>query len=298
VTSLDRILIAIATYKRPAGLEALLHSLESCSQSRPFSVIVVDNDAKASAQTVARASSLDVIYQVEPKPGIAAARNRAMDEIEDYDAIVFVDDDEYVIPGWLDRLVEQALATTAGVVIGPVQSVFPENAPNWVRKGGFIQRPAWANGAALTAGATNNTLVKVSAWREGGSPRFDDSFSATGGSDAKIFSVLLANGVDIEYCEAAIVFEPVLEERMKLKWLVRRAYRNGIVSARIWAPRHGRVRTLGKGLLMTLQGLTGLVWRFARGGGVQSAPFNQCLNGLGVMSALTGVRVHEYKRAS
>jgi succinoglycan biosynthesis protein ExoM len=298
VTSLDRVLIAIATYKRPSGLESLLRSLESCSQSRPFSVIVVDNDANASAQEVARASVLDVMYVVEPKPGIAAARNRAMDEFEKFDAIVFVDDDEYVTAGWLDRLVEQATATSAGVVIGPVQSLFPENAPKWVKNGGFIQRPSWANGALLTAGATNNTLVKASAWRAGGSPRFDDSFSATGGSDAKIFSVLLAQGVHIEFCEAAIVFEPVLEERMKLRWLIRRAYRNGIVSARIWAPRYGRMRTLGKGLLMTLHGLAGLVWMLARGRGVQSIPFNRCLNGLGAMSALTGVRVHEYKRVS
>jgi succinoglycan biosynthesis protein ExoM len=296
VTTLDRVLIAVATYKRPDGLQALLKSLESATTARSFDVLVVDNDATGSGRMVAEASPLSVTYVVEPKPGIAAARNRAVDEIQAYDAVVFVDDDEYVVEGWLDRLLDYAEASPAGVVTGPVESIFPDDAPRWVVKGGFIQRPSWPHGSVLTAGATNNTLLKIAAWDAAGAPRFDDTFSATGGSDAKLFSVLLARGVQIEFCADAVVFEPVLPERMRLKWLARRGYRNGIVSARIWTLKHGRVKTLVKGVLLGLSGLVKALRDLLLAKGLQARSFNGFLNGLGVVSALIGVRVHEYKR--
>lgn len=296
MTALNRVLIAVATYKRPDGLQALLQSLESGTVARHFDVLVVDNDAKGSARAVAERSPLSVTYVVEPKPGIAAARNRAVDEIPQYDAVVFVDDDEYVVEGWLDRLVDYAESSRAGVVTGPVESLFPDDAPRWVVKGGFIQRPSWPHGSALTAGATNNTLVKTDAWTAAGAPRFDDTFSATGGSDAKLFSVLLARGVKIEFCANAVVFEPVLPERMKLRWLARRGYRNGIVSARIWSLKHGRLKTLVKGMLLGLGGLLSVLRDLVLGKGLQARSFNGFLNGMGVISALIGVRVHEYKR--
>lgn len=293
-----RVLIAIATYRRPDGLAALLASLEKASASRSFDTLVVDNDERGSAQPIAAASPLSLRYVSEPRPGIAAARNRGLDEIEAYDAIIFVDDDEYVTPGWLDVLVGRAETSSAGVIIGPVTSTFPADAPKWVVNGGFIQRPVLADGATMTAGATNNTLMKVSAWKEAGAPRFDESFSATGGSDAKIFSLLLARGVRIEYAAKAVVFEPVLPERMKLKWLVRRAYRNGIVSARIWLPKHGKVKTLARGVIMTLEGVVKTLVHLVTLRGLRAPSFNALITGLGVISALTGIRVHEYKRAN
>jgi succinoglycan biosynthesis protein ExoM len=296
VTQLDRVLIAVATYKRPDGLRALLRSLESATRVRTFDVLVVDNDATGSGRSVSESSPLSLTYVVEPKPGIAAARNRAVEEIAAYDAVVFIDDDEFVVEGWLDYLLDYAASSPAGVVTGPVKSVFPGDAPRWVVKGGFIQRPTWPHGSVLTAGATNNTLLKVADWNIAGAPRFDDTFSATGGSDAKLFSVLLARGVQIEFCATAVVFEPVLPERMRFKWLARRGYRNGIVSARIWALKHGRAKTLAKGVLLALGGLLKALGELALGRGLQAGSFNGFLNGLGVVSALVGVRVHEYKR--
>jgi succinoglycan biosynthesis protein ExoM len=295
-SGLNRVLIAVATYKRPDGLQALLQSLERATHARPFDVLVVDNDANGTGRSVAEASRLNVVYVIEPKPGIAAARNRAVDMIADYDAVVFVDDDEYVVEGWLDHLVEYAESSAAGVITGPVESVFPDNAPRWVVNGGFIQRPSWPHGTVLSAGATNNTLLKIAAWKAAGAPRFDDTFSATGGSDAKLFSVLLARGVRIEFCATAGVFEPVLPERMRFKWLARRGYRNGIVSARIWELKHGRAKTLVKGVVLALGGLVKALRDLVLGRGLQARSFNGFLNGLGVVSALIGVRVHEYKR--
>lgn len=291
-----RTLVAIATYRRPDGLAALLASLESASVNNPFDVLVVDNDAAATGRAVAEGSSISPKYVVEPRPGIAAARNRALDEILGYDAIVFVDDDEYVSPGWLDRLVTHARTTDADIVTGPVLSIFPPDAPRWVVNGGFIQRPSWPTGTVLTAGATNNTLLLTASWTAFGAPRFDESFSATGGSDAKLFSLLLAAGARIEFVAEALVSEPVLPERLKARWLLRRAYRNGIVSARIWQQKHGTIKTIARGIIMAAGGLVRAVGHLVTLKGVQASSANAFVTGLGVVSAVTGVRVHEYKR--
>jgi glycosyltransferase involved in cell wall biosynthesis len=100
------IVVTVATYRRPRLLAELLRSLESMSSKRTFRVVVVDNDADASAREVALSSALEVTYVVESAPGIAEARNRGLDEVTSADsAVVFVDDDERVAVDWLDKLV-------------------------------------------------------------------------------------------------------------------------------------------------------------------------------------------------
>jgi hypothetical protein len=175
-------------------------------------------------------------------------------------------------------------------------STFPAQTPRWILHGGFIQRLPRAHGAALRSVATNNTLLKVSAWKNAGSPRFDDSFSTTGGSDTKFFSALYARGVRIQVCAPAVVFEPVLAERMRVKWIVRRGYRLGIVAARVWAPTHGRPRTVLKGVWLAFSGAFRMLADLVLGRGLQAASVNVFLKGLGVLSGLIGIRVHEYKR--
>lgn len=289
-------LVAIATYQRPASLRTLLESLEKCTERAAFDVLIVDNDEAESARRVVEMSPLNPIYVVEPRPGIAAARNRAMDEILGYDAIVFVDDDEHVGPGWLDALVDHAQRTGTGAVTGPVLSILPNGAPRWVATGGFLQRPSWPDGTALSSAATNNTLLSTHAWREAGATRFDDSFSVTGGSDTKFFSELLSHGLKVEFCESAVVYEPVPQDRLTLKWLFRRAFRNGIVLARVWDAKHRPEKIFAKGVVMALGGAFEMIGSVIVGQGLRAGPFNRCVNGLGVISALFRVRVHEYKR--
>src|SRR4051812_25495061 len=91
-----RVAVTVATFRRNDLLEALLDSLAVAAKRYPFRVIVVDNDPAGPAAEVAGRTDLDVTYAVEPAPGIAPARNRALDLLRDDDAVVFVDDDEVV----------------------------------------------------------------------------------------------------------------------------------------------------------------------------------------------------------
>lgn len=294
-------LIAIASFRRPDDLRVLLDSLlvAASGSQHTMDILVVDNDPAGSAEQTVREFGDDVRYVLEPRPGIAEARNRSLEDFAGdigYDAIVFVDDDEYVGATWWEVLATAAANTTSGVVTGPVTSIFPDDSPAWIRRGGFMQRAGHRDRERLTAAATNNTLLKRADWEGAGSPRFDRSFSSTGGSDARLFADLIAAGVTIEFCLDAEVFEPVPRDRMTLRWVTRRAFRNGVVLARIGVTKRGTALTFAHGGFLAVTGFGLTVVDLIRVRGVHARSFNRTFNGLGAMSSFFGARVHEYQR--
>jgi succinoglycan biosynthesis protein ExoM len=293
------VLVGIATYRRPVELARLLASLGRTGDlDARVDVLIVDNDAAGSARSVVMQSPTKATYVVEPRPGIAAARNRALDAAERYDAIIFVDDDEWVDDSWLAELLAYVNRRPVDVVTGPVISQLPPGAPGWVSRAGFFQRPLHEDGARLPLAYTNNTLLRCDAWVGAGKPRFDEEFSLTGGSDAKFFHTLARSGVTIEYCATAQVTEDVPAHRVTIGWLTRRALRNGIVTSRLWRTEHHPVLVFGRGLLDLVQGLAGLALVAVRGFRGWAEPVNRCLRGLGVSAGVLGIRFHEYARKS
>src|SRR5690606_21033843 len=121
---------------------------------------------------------LSPTYLVEPTPGIAHARNRGLELFtEDFEAVIFLDDDEWAEPDWFHQMTRFVETHNAGIVQGPVITVLPKDAPEWVTKGGFYQRRLRENGIELPSAATNNTVLRRDAWLAAGSPRFDPAFS-------------------------------------------------------------------------------------------------------------------------
>lgn len=296
----DCYLIAIASYHRPAGLRQLLDSIQEAVGSMDVEIVVVDNDSEESARSVATEHPLGPVYVVEPQAGIAAARNRALDHFsERHRGIIFVDDDEWVSPTWLTTLTGYAAATGADVVLGPVVSVYPDETPEWVRRGGFIQRRIRESGLQLASAATNNTLLLRDAWVRAGSPRFDPSFSATGGSDTDLFRGIRKSGATILFCADAVVYEEVPLERLSFRWLRRRAIRNGIVDTRVRLKhKDSLLKGLVGGVLRAGYGILFLGVGLATGRGLQARPFENLFNAYGRFAALSNYRIREYARAS
>lgn len=235
--------ITLATYRRPDSLRALLVGLAAQEGAGSFRIVVVDNDAALSGAAVAK--DFDCTYVTEPTPGIVAARNRGLDEVRDTDdAIVFIDDDEVPAKNWLQSLVAHANASGADVVSGPVVSDIPDHAPRWLRVGGYIQRPRRPSGDLLTFVATNNTLLRRSAWDAAGRIRFDQRFAVSGGSDTAFFLELARTTDRMQWCDDAVVVEEVPDARMTWKWNWRRGRRIGGVMARIQLRDASRMKVL------------------------------------------------------
>ena len=118
-------------------------------------VLVIDNDAEGTARQAALAAAADagvvvrssakaseesgsvgLRYVVEERPGVAAVRNRALDETGGRDLLVFIDDDEEPEPGWLAALVGLWASTGCQAVAGPVIPVYEVEPEAWVPRPG------------------------------------------------------------------------------------------------------------------------------------------------------------------
>ncbi len=236
LASANSLVVAIATYNRPAELAGTLPLVAAQVADLDLSarVLVVDNDAHGSAaQVVAALGLANVSYVVEPVAGIAAARNRALDEARDAgdNLLVFIDDDECPRDGWLKGLVDEYRKTRPAAVVGPVVSEFAGPVESWIEGGGFFERRRLPTGTEVGVFATNNLLLDMKQIAVH-NLRFDERFGLTGGSDTLFSKQLSATGARMVWCDHAIVVDHVPLERMTRQWVLNRAMRYGNSASR------------------------------------------------------------------
>ena len=232
----SRILVGITTYNRPEMLDNLLGTLALDLRTGDCEILVVDNAVDRSgypAVLAARAAGLRVMYEVESRPGVVHGRNRVLGAASEYDAVIFLDDDEHVEPGWFEALRTTHELNPLAVVTGPVEFRLPEGVAAWVLKGGFFERANWPDGHLLSATGTGNSLIPTSALRCLGRPLFDPDFGRTGGEDTEFFERLRRLDVPIVWSRGARVVEAVPIERTTWRAVTGRCVRSGNVRGRL-----------------------------------------------------------------
>lgn len=294
------------TYKRATDLAKALPALLSSIEDHPgASILVVDNDEVPSAREVADGfASGRLRYVHEPRPGIAAARNRGLDETAESDLIIFIDDDETPSEGWLDRLLEAHARYGAEAIVGPVLSEFEGPLDPWIAAGRYFDRLRHRSGTVVEVAATNNLLLDrafVSAHRL----RFDEAFGLSGGSDSVFTRQLRKAGGRIVWCDEATVTDRVPASRATRRWVTQRAFRmgNSEARARIYTA-IGRVsafgerlRAVGNGLARIAGGLLGVArGTLTRSLPAQSRGVRTTLRGAGMFLAAFGYSYFEYRR--
>lgn len=225
--------LCIPTFRRQRDLARLLDALPAVIDAAradgllgEVAVIVVDNDSTASAEQTARSSAMAVRYVVEPERGVVAVRNRALDEANGHDIVVFIDDDETPADAhWLAHLLAARRDFEATVVAGPVRTVAEESLDPWIIAGGFFaraHRSGLITGHRITRAATNNLLLDLRFVEESGI-RFDPRFGRTGGEDSLFTSQLHAAGAHMVWCAEAVVLDHLPVERRTRAHAVDRA---------------------------------------------------------------------------
>lgn len=224
--------VCICTFRRPGLLGELLRTLPSQRTDGlfTFDVVVADNDEAASARAivseVASTVPMRITYTVEPEANIARARNAAVASATG-DLIAFIDDDE--VPGheWLLQLFQARARYGADAVLGPVISRFETPPPEWVRKGGFFDRPRYPSGTPVEwPHARSGNVLFVRAILERIDPPFRPEF-AMAGEDVDFFRRLAEQGCRFVWCDEAPVFEIVAPSRCTRRFLLRRAMLRG-----------------------------------------------------------------------
>lgn len=255
-----RIDIAVCTFRR----EALSETLASLGrldvpEGVHIRVIVADNDVTPSARPRVEAARLPmaIAYVHCPAGNISIARNACLDHA-DADFLAFVDDDETVEPRWLARLLAEAQATEADVVLGPVRALYNPDSPGWMRRGDFHSTYPVRVGGEIRTGYTCNVLMRLAAPPVTGR-RFDLALGRSGGEDTAFFDQVHAAGGRFAFAREAWAEEPVPATRATFSWLARRRLRMGQTHGRILAGRHEGPARIGAAMLAGAKGATCVV---------------------------------------
>lgn len=252
--------ICIPTFRRAELLGRLLDSLTRLQRvDADVVVIVVDNDADRSALATVdsfRRRLRELVYDVEPNAGVAAARNRLVTLAleRQCDLVAFVDDDEWVDGAWLYRLLETARGFSADAVLGPVIPSYEANIPEWLRRGGFFERPRERTGTIMHRGRTGNALVAARLLKSCTEP-FPRCLRI--GEDTYFFENARRRGASIVWCDEALAYEGVPSDRARVGWLLARAFEQGKTYSQclrlLGQTRRQRVARTAKCLLRLMQ---------------------------------------------
>lgn len=221
--------IAIASCGRPV-LSRTLASLDAMDVPDGFAIEVMVADDDPSGKAAKIVSSLGPCKHPVRCVKVAArnishARNACLDAAKG-NLIAFIDDDEWVAPDWLERMLACRKEFGASCVFGPVFPQYPQNAPAWIVRANPLYDDWGARGAVVTTGRSGNTLFdRVFARRH--ALRFDPALGSTGGEDTAFFAAFHRAGGKLVITDDAAVFEEAPAERLTLAYLRTRALRSG-----------------------------------------------------------------------
>ena len=298
--------LSTLTFRRPEDIAATLPLLVEQARSVPHDVevLVVDNDATDSARGVVEGFAPEVRYVHEPRPGIAAARNRVLSETEERDAVVFFDDDERPVTGWLQLLLDMYASERPTGVVGPVVSEYSQKPEEWITAGRYFERLRHQTGTRVRVAATNNLLLDRQFLRKRGIT-FDERFGLTGGSDTLLTRQITDAGGVLLWCDEAVVTDVVPASRLTREWVTRRAFRSGNGGIRVELELAGsstrrvrvRVRSTVRGLARVAGG-TGewLIGSVTRDLAPRARGVRKIARGSGMVTGAFGYVYSEYSR--
>lgn len=229
--------IVICTYNRDKYIRTALEKIASCGYpAEAYEIVLVDNNSTDSTASECAAFAADhpevqYRYFLETAQGLSYARNRGIAEA-DGDVIVFLDDDSFVEPDYLQRLSARlAEYPDAAAFGGRIDPIFESGkAPDWlcswtlswvsaIDKGPEV---SLFTGGKYPIGA--NMGFRTATLR--GMPGFDTSLGRTGknllgGEEKEIFGRITEAGGNIYYFPDVRVGHVIPERRTTREYIIR-----------------------------------------------------------------------------
>lgn len=242
IAHVNRVLVAVCTYKRPKMLEACLASLmgQELRANFRFEVCVIDNDAKGSGhQTFIKSGRFGEVkthYVSEAKRGISFARNAAIKYALDlgFDYLAFIDDDGIAHHGWLAGLMHIDYLHIP--ILGGQRVMTFNGIPDWARP--CKKRNPPLEGQSINHAYTNNVRYNAAVLEAG--IRFDESIGLGIGEDVVFCQDAKKAGFGIKYTARALTWEAAHLERYTVSKLAERAYAERITTTKRKIAKRGR----------------------------------------------------------
>jgi len=234
--------VVICTYNRHDMLRRAVSSARGQILPSGLSaeILVVDNSRDANAQAVvaelAQGDGLALRYVSLPKPNISRARNAGVAQSHG-DYVVFLDDDEWCAPGWLAGMITTAEQTSADLVFGAIEPVFPDGMPLWdpsgrslardmkLPSGSFISINHDPAISGLWIGTCNALLRRATCLDE--PDTFDTALGVVGGEDYDLFLRLWQRGRRFAWSAEGKVWEDIPGNRITMAYRRSRAFITG-----------------------------------------------------------------------
>lgn len=226
---MKKITICICTRKRQEGLTRLLKSIfdmDLGNLNLDIGIVIVENDSEPNSkkliQKLAKESPYQINYFLETKQGLAFARNRTVKEAGNCDFCCFVDDDQEVAPNWIYELVKCQLEFNADGVSGTNPPIFEKEVHPSVKQ---FHLPRELKYGTIVEEAYTNCLLLSKHYLDMIDGPFDIRLNFTGGEDNYLTWNFTNKGGVIRYNPNAIAYEIIPENRTKIKFILKRAFR-------------------------------------------------------------------------
>lgn len=234
---MKKILISVCTYLRPNMLKRAFSSIKSLTLPNDveIEVLIVDNDKDSSAKNVFDEIKKDFLlpihYEVEQERGLSFARNRVLKKALELNAdyIACFDDDDTPDENWLLGLwnlekKKSAEEKNPVIVTGPAFSKFDKDYPKYITMN-FRTKTTKKTGQLRHTAATGNVLIPVDVIKKG--VFFDECYRFMGGEDGEFFQKAQTFGFKIFWCNEAVIYENITEEKANIKRILARYFYNG-----------------------------------------------------------------------
>ncbi|MBQ7450340.1 glycosyltransferase [bacterium] len=232
-----KIIITVCTYLRPKMLERALNHIRELKavDDAIIEVLIVDNDKNLSAKNVVETVSKDfpylLHYKTEEERGLSPVRNKALKSALELgaDYIACFDDDDSPDKDWLFALwnFEKEMLSQKEkpvIVTGPAFSKFDKNYPKYITMN-FRTKTTKKTGQLRHTAATGNVLIPAEVIKNG--VFFDEQYKFMGGEDGEFFQKAQTYGFEIYWCNEAVVYENITEEKANIKRILHRYFYNG-----------------------------------------------------------------------
>ena len=128
-------------------------------------------------------------------------------------------------------LYNSLIRSNADGVLGPIIPSFTKPPPRWLVKSKLAERKRFYTGDIVSSKytRTGNVLFSKDIFFTSNT-YFDTDFGAIGGEDVDLFRRLISKGKEFIWCDDAIIYEDVPEDRTKFSYYLKRAFLRGYIS--------------------------------------------------------------------
>ena len=201
-------------------------------------VLIIDNDKEGSAKAVAEkyksVLKVPLSYFIEEKRGLSNARNRLIKEAVNLGAThVAMFDDDIILPeNWLVNYVNYYNQNENAVIITAASySKFIKEPPEYILKNDLFKcHTTKKTGSVRKDAASGNVFFPLSIVTDLGLG-FNSEYVYMGGEDGRFFGEASEKGAEIVWCNDCFNWELNGEDKINIKWILKRSYYNGYSAA-------------------------------------------------------------------